>query len=175
MLSRLHRPRITLAKLRQGFTLIEVCLALGVVSFSLMTILAVIPVGLQTVQDSRVEYGMATITQQISSQLQGMPFTSSTSNPTNALDSIDGTSTYYTRDGVVTGATATGTTAAPFFVATFSTTGTSGTLPIPGTNGVTYPENLQLVKASVSYPYMAPAAARKCNVLSFCIAKQGNL
>lgn len=160
---------------RQGaFSLVEITLAMGIVTFSMMVIVGLLPVGLQSMQDSSVQYGMASIRQQISSELQEMPFIASDSNPgysiTALSDSGNARIDYFTRDGVKTTATATGMNTYPYYAATYSTNDPA----IPGATS-SYPSNLQMVKVTISYPYQAPQSSRQTNVLSFLVAKQSSL
>ena len=61
-----------------GFSLVEVVLALGIVSFSLVGILSIFPVALDTAKDSKNETRITLIAQSIFSDLQS-------SSATNAL------------------------------------------------------------------------------------------
>lgn len=158
----------------RAFSLVEICLALGIVSCSMLVIVGLLPVGLQTMQDSAVQYGTATIAQQISSELQEMPFSPSATNTAYAVTALGGGSPhveYYTREGMKTTATATDMNTYPYFQATFSTNNPT----VPGAATSTYPSNVQVVNVTLAFPYIAPSASRQTNVLSFLVAKQNNL
>jgi uncharacterized protein (TIGR02598 family) len=60
---------------RAGFSLIEITLALGVLSFALVAMMGLIPVGLTTLRGAVDASTMARITQQISSQARMTSFT----------------------------------------------------------------------------------------------------
>ncbi|MGB8355437.1 MAG: Verru_Chthon cassette protein B [Chthoniobacteraceae bacterium] len=153
----------------RGFSLVEITMALGIVSCAMLVIVGLLPVGLQSMQDSAVQYGISTLSQQISSELQEKPFTGSGVDPL----ALSGTTNYYTREGMLTTGTDTGMNSYPYFAATFTTSGTA-TSNIPGAT-TTYPQNLQLVTVKVSYPYQAPANSQQTNVLSFLVARQNSL
>lgn len=57
-----------------GFSLVEVTIAIGVVSFALVALLGVIPVGLIATQDAMRQTAKSQIIKQISSDLGMMPF-----------------------------------------------------------------------------------------------------
>ena len=159
---------------RQAFSLVEITLAMGIVTCSMLVVIGLLPVGLQTMQDSAVQYGLASISQQISSELQGMPFTASESNSGYAITALNDSGNsrveYYTREGILTKADATSMNTFPYFKATYSTNDPT----VPGATS-SYPGNLQNVKVSVSYPYQAPKTSQQTNVLSFFVAKQSSL
>lgn len=145
----------------RAFTLVEVVMALGIVSCSLLIIVGLLPVGLRTLNDSAVQYGMTTIGQQISSALQEMPFTASTNS--YGIDKLSQTNYYYTREGAQT----TSGDGFRYFAVSFST----GNSTVPGATA-TYPTSIQTVKATVTYP--PPPASQQTNVLTFLAAKQNN-
>ena len=64
---------------RCAFSLVEVVLALAIVSFCMMTLLALIPVGLGNTKESLQTTEAASITTQIAADLNATPATSSTS------------------------------------------------------------------------------------------------
>lgn len=57
-----------------GFSLVEVTIAMGIVSFALVTLLGVVPVGLIATQDAMRQTARSQIIKQISSDLGMMPF-----------------------------------------------------------------------------------------------------
>jgi len=59
---------------RSGFSLVEVTIAIGIVSFALVTLLGVVPVGLIASQDAMRQTARSQIIKQISSDLGMMPF-----------------------------------------------------------------------------------------------------
>ena len=73
---RLRSPRARgfPAHCRSAFTLVEVVLALGVAVFAMLPILALMPIGLQTLQDASNDTITATIAQEIRGELQQVSF-----------------------------------------------------------------------------------------------------
>jgi uncharacterized protein (TIGR02598 family) len=61
-------------KKRAGFSLVEVTIAIGIVSFALVTLLGVVPVGLIATQEAMRQTAESQIIKQISSDLGMMPF-----------------------------------------------------------------------------------------------------
>lgn len=59
---------------RSGFSLVEVTIAIGIVSFALVTLLGVVPVGLIATQQAMRQTARSQIIKQISSDLGMMPF-----------------------------------------------------------------------------------------------------
>ena len=155
------------ARRPSAFTLVEIVMALGIVSCSLLVIVGLLPVGLRTLNDSAVQYGITTIGQQISSELQGMPFTPSASNPNYAITQLNNrTADFYTREGALLSNT---NDPSRYFAVSFST----GNSTIPGATNSTYANNIQTVRATITYP--VAATSQQTTVLSFLAAKQNNL
>lgn len=145
----------------QAFSLVEITIAVGIVTCSMLVVMGLLPVGLKTLQDSSTQYATATIAQQIVADLQLMPFTPSASNPNYSISAMNGQMNYYTVAG-----TKTTTPADSFFTVTFSTNSPA----IPG-GSTTYGSGAQMVKATITYPTQSP---QQTNVLSFLIAKQNS-
>jgi len=59
---------------KRAFSLIEVTIAIGIVAFSLVPLLGVIPVGLGVTQDAMMQTARSHIIKQISSDLGALPF-----------------------------------------------------------------------------------------------------
>ena len=81
---------------RGGFTLVEVTIAIGIVAFSMLAVLALLPVGMQTLQDANSDTAMAALAQQIRGELQQSSF-----NPSNNaayIQTITSSNRYYTLD-----------------------------------------------------------------------------
>jgi len=83
------RRLIHTSKKRSGFSLVEVVLALAIVSFSLVGILSIFPVALDTASDSKTETRVTVIAQNIISDLQTSP-SNAAIVLTNALASPNG-------------------------------------------------------------------------------------
>src|SRR5437763_9606573 len=71
---------------KQAFSLVEVVLALGVVSFAIVAILGLIPTGLQTSHSSQDETRAAQIAQSILATFSGQQFNAVTFLEYNATD-----------------------------------------------------------------------------------------
>jgi uncharacterized protein (TIGR02598 family) len=141
-----------------GFSLIEVAIALGIVSFVLIPIIGLLPMGLATIQASENQTVMAGIAQQIRGQLQEITFSS--------VATLPQTTYYYTNEGVPTASSSGGYYAVSFTV--------KGAL-IPGGGSSTFDNAnaAQTVVATMTYPVGAPASSQKTSVFSFLAAKQG--
>ncbi|XHR30632.1 MAG: Verru_Chthon cassette protein B [Chthoniobacteraceae bacterium] len=144
---------------QQGFSLIEVSVAIGIVSFSMLAILGLLPVGLNTVHDSLVQGATAGIAQQIQADLQQIAFNSA--NAFN-IQSISSSSYYYSDDGIPANATD------AYYKASFTVNN-----PTFGENNSVFnTTNAQNVIVTLLYPIRAPAAGQKSCVFSLLIAKQ---
>jgi len=162
--------------LRNAFSLIEIVLALGIISFALVGILALFPAAMSAARDSRQQTQSTFIVQQILGQLRSGPPTS-TSFPT-AFNPVSGGSTpvnlsasnqYYAvtdEDGkVISG----GATAAPAgglsgaFVANLTVQPV--TSPTAGASKVTI---------DVCYPASAPAVGRRTNTFVTYLRNTGS-
>ncbi len=148
-------------RLQRAFSLVEITIAVGVVTCSMLVVMGLLPVGLKTMHESSTQYGTSTIAQQIVSELQLMPFTSSPSNASYSISAINGQTDYYTIEGVKTDKQSD-----RFFTVTFSTNSPA----VPG-GTTTYGSGAQMVKASIAFPTQAP---QQTNVLSFLIARQNS-
>jgi uncharacterized protein (TIGR02598 family) len=76
---------------RSGFSLVEVTIAIGIVSFALVTLLGVVPVGLIATQDAMRQTARSQIIKQISSDLGMMRF--------DKLGNYLGSTQYYDYNG----------------------------------------------------------------------------
>lgn len=161
-------PRRRLARSRSAFSLIEVVLAVGVVSFALMALIGVLPVGLQTVQDSRVQAARSNIVQQLRGVLQQIPFSSSSSG-SNSFDinSLKDEIFYYTEEGMETDSASTAYYRAEFEVENAG---------MPGSTSATTfdPTNAKMVKVTLSYPQNRPEQNQKHSFITLFSAKQGS-
>ncbi len=144
-----------------GFSLIEVAMALGIVSFVLIPIIGLLPMGLATIQASENQTVTAGIAQQIRGQLQELPFSS--------VSALSQTPCYYTNEGVRTA-----NSSGSYYEVTFALAkGGTGDTYIPGGGGSYYDNNnaAQTVIATIAYP--VGASSQKSSVFSFLVAKQG--
>jgi len=77
-----------------AFTLVEITLALGVVTFGLLTTMALLPTGLDSLRNSISDTASARITEDISATLEGSDW-----DQTGNLASFDGQILYYDNQG----------------------------------------------------------------------------
>ena len=87
-------PRDDIIHCHDGFSLIEVTLAMGIISFSLLTILGLMPVGLNTMRQAMDSTQRAQILRRISGEVMVKPW--SQIRGTNALD---GTKRFFDDEG----------------------------------------------------------------------------
>ena len=180
----------------QGFTLVEVVLALGVATFAMLPILALMPIGLQTLQDSSNETVTAGIAQQIRGELQqisfAVPATSLNQlNMANLCGTLDGVyipaisaapgwTYYYTFDGIKIN-----TDSAPLMTsmpsnAYYTAVFTRQTAVIPATTATGASMAYDTANAAekvtvyIRYPAFAPQGNQKLTVFSMLAAKQNS-
>ncbi len=85
----------------RGFTLIEVTIALAITAVALVTLMGMIPQGLQTMREAADQAIEARIHQQILSELQLTPYSSKTgSSDDSPLNDFDGQERYYDSQGI---------------------------------------------------------------------------
>ena len=137
---------------RAGFSLIEVTIALGIAAFCLITVFALLPLGINTNQNAFEQTSAAGIASAIAADLHGTPVVS---NP-NATSSVPGTSgssvTARFQIAIPPAGTTNVTTGKPPYQQTiyFSQDG-SPTMPA----GATTPVNAQASSASPASTYRA--------------------
>ncbi len=138
-----------------GFSLIEVTIALAIVSFSMLTIVGLLPIGLSTLSVAATRTGEANIAKEMSSELEQIPL--------SEITNLQQTTYYYDRSGtqVLQGASD------AFFSASFAVNNPN----IPGIPG-TYPSIAQTVVVTLRYPQSTAAASQKSLVFSLFVAQQ---
>jgi uncharacterized protein (TIGR02598 family) len=139
-----------------GFSLVEVTLALGVVSFSMMSLLAAMQVGLGVVRDTSAQSGVNSIYTQIRSDLQQLPFAQ--------VDALSGSVRQYSKESVLLQNGKDAYYAVSFEVVAPEVPGSTPTLS----------DSARMVKATVSYPVAAPTSSQQKSVFSVLIARQNN-
>jgi len=147
-------------KSRQAFSLVEVVLAIGVVSFAMMAMVGVLPIGLRSAQESHSQVAMANIARQLQGELQQISFRSDSTNPLT-ISSLTNTPLYYTLEGMKTASVADSYYLAHFDVSSAKAPGSSFSA-----------SNARTVTVTLSYPQSAPAANRQQSVFSLLLAKQ---
>lgn len=144
------RGRRTIA----GFSLIEITLALGIVCFSMLPILGLLPIGLSTLSDAATRTGEANIAKEISSELQQVPL--------SYINSLLQQTYYYDRSG-----TPVQNAQDAFFSASFAL----GSPEVPGLP-TGYTSIAKTVTVTLRYPQNIPTTAQKTRVFSLLIAQQ---
>lgn len=142
-----------------GFSLVEVVLAIGVVSFAMMAILASLPVGLRSSQQSRGQVAIANISRQLLGELQQISF--NVGSPDSlVIDGLAETPFYYTLEAARTdfeGA---------YYEARFEVIN----LALPG---IAVDSSLaRSVKVTLSFPASSAPEDRQITVFSLLLAKQ---
>jgi uncharacterized protein (TIGR02598 family) len=140
---------------RKAFSLIEVTLALAVVSFSMLTIAGLLPIGLSTLSSAATRTGEANIAKEMSSELEQIPL--------SEITGLSQTTYYYDRGGnqVLQNSSD------AFFSASF----VANSPHIPGTPG-TYPSVAQTVVVTLHYPQNIGASFQKSLIFSLFVAQQ---
>ena len=131
-----------------AFTLIEVVMAMAVVSFALLAITGLLPVGLQTMRDSQNDQATGTIANQLRGDLQQIQF----GTGVGTLGGLTSTNYFYTVEGVKTDIN--NTVGQRYYVASFAITNAA----VNGTayaGTITVPSNAAVVTVTLAYPYPA--------------------
>lgn len=146
---------------RSGFSLVEVVIALGVMSFALLPLVALLPVGLRTAQDSMDTTVIASISQQVRGHLQQIPFTSGA----GSINDLASTSQdlYFTMEGVKT--TSGSLTSPAYYKATFSVNDSAAP-------GASFDQNnARTITVKLYYP-LATNPTKPKKVFSLFVARQ---
>ena len=150
-----------IAGMRKAFSLVEVVLSIGVVSFALLTIVGLLPTGLSTMQKAQTLQATGNIANQIRGQMLLLSF-SSTNN--NAIQLLPQTHYYYTADGIPVE----GTSSEVYYTVSFKTSAIS-TQSAPITDASFDSYNAQSVVVTITYP---PGINNQTNVFSLFVARQ---
>lgn len=155
----IHCGAPSLLRSRQAFSLVEVVLAIGVVSFAMMAMLGTLPVGLKSSQESRGQVATANIARQLQGELQQISF-----NPDSTdiltVQTLANNPYFFTLEGTRTDA------AGAYYEASFAVNGVS--LP-----GLTIdPTNARSVTVTLSHPVDVAPADRQKSTFSLLLAKQ---
>ncbi|MDR1191067.1 MAG: Verru_Chthon cassette protein B [Verrucomicrobiales bacterium] len=161
----------------KGFSLVEVVTAIGIVAFAMLAIIGVLPTGIQMVQESLVQQARASITNQLRSKLQQIPFSTDSNTPAFSIGDLSSAEYYYTREGIEIDQTSTSFNQDAYYVITFDPqkkevgdidTEVPSDIPadkIPGAYNV---------KVTMRYPYGAPVDNQKQLQFSLFAARQRN-
>jgi uncharacterized protein (TIGR02598 family) len=143
----------------KAFSLVEVVLAIGVVSFAMMAMLGTLPVGLKSSQQSRGQVATANIARQLQGELQQISFAGA-SQDTLTVETLADQSLYYSLEGTKTDA------GSAYYVANFAVTNVA----LPGLS--IDPSRARNVTVTLSYPANASEGDRQQSVFSLLLAKQ---
>lgn len=138
-----------------GFTLVEVAMAVGLFSISVIPILSLLPVGLNSTRNSVVQVAESGIVRQVRSDLSPLSLSS--------VSALDGKVHYYTQQGVAVR----NSSNEAYYSATFSVKDPTVTGAPPGFNS-----SALAVTVILQYPHGVPAASQKSNAFSFLVAGQ---
>jgi uncharacterized protein (TIGR02598 family) len=147
-----------------GFSLVEVTMAIGIVTFGVMSIVGVMGVGLDTLKSARDVQTQATILTHVRSQLQQKSL-GQAAGP-NSLDTFIATPMYFTLEGVPTEAAS--KTSPYYYEVSFS----KAAVKVEGSDGevTLLSKNAQSVKVSISYP--PHASVTRTDEVPLLIARQ---
>lgn len=155
------QPLPNFSKSAKAFSLIEVVLALGIVSFAMMAVVGTLPVGLRSSQQSRTQIAAANIARQIQGDLQQISFQNSSTDALT-VEKLPSNPFYFSQDGTRSVASD------AYYVAKFTLNNVSA----PGLS--VNSSNARSVKVSITYPASATEANRQQVVYSLLLAKQKN-
>lgn len=146
---------------RRGFSLVETVLALGIVSFSLTSLLALLPAGLGSVRNAADETAISSIVRAVRAELNQADFEADIKSWTTPQ--VWHFSEAGNRTAVV---------GERFFQVSLAT-GAAGPGPVE-TMPVDLKESARNVTLSISYPSFAPAASRTNKTLTILVARQSS-
>lgn len=129
-------------------------MAIGLVSFSLLAILGLLPIGLGTVREAIAQSAEAGIARQLRSAVQQVPLLS--------VQALDGETFLYNRQGMKVDAASQDA----YFEATLDVAP-----PVITGASTNFPSAAQVVKVDLAYPHAAPAAGRQTNSFSLLVAR----
>ncbi len=142
----------------RAFSLIEVTLALGVVSFGLMSVLALLPSGLKTVRESANEIALSSIARSVRAELNQASFSDvSTVLPSETW--------YFSQTGMRLPATAAAQDR--YFAVTFI-----NSPPQAPSTASQFSDTLQALSVKIRFPDFAPTPSQQSEVLTFHAARQ---
>jgi uncharacterized protein (TIGR02598 family) len=147
----------------RAFSLIEVVLAIGVVSFALLTIVGLLPTGLATMQKAQLLQATANIANQIRGQVLLLSFCSTSSN---AIQQLPQTHYYYTLDGIPVESGDSDV----YYTASFTTSSISAS-SAQISDASFSSDNAQTITVTVTYP---PGVNNQTNTFSLLVARQTN-
>lgn len=140
----------------KAFSLVEVTMALGLASFSLLAIVGLLPVGLKTFRDSRVETALGGIQRQMRGEVEAVPFESLTNG------SFTAGKFYFSDEGTLLPGSS-----GAYYEASTELTNTSA----PGL-AATAESSIRTLKVTLLSPFELPATVQQTNSFAIVIANQ---
>jgi uncharacterized protein (TIGR02598 family) len=153
---------------RSAFSLVEVALAVGIVSFAMLGVMGTLSVGLQTVRDSINETAKANIAGHLRGEFQRTPFTTSTASDYN-IDGLEKETYFYTRDGLLI---ANGNDARAYYKAEFKVN--NGVVSSPSGDSSFQSTSARNITVTLKFPVSASSNDQQTSVFSIFSAKQRN-
>ena len=143
---------------KTAFSLVEVVMAIGMVSFALLGVIALIPEGLMAVQNAETMQATGNIINQLRGQMQQLSFSGTS---VDSIQSLPNNTYYYSTEGVQTNQ------AGAYYKATFTVS--SFTPPAGVGEDASFNANsAQNVVVSLTYP---PSVWSKTNSFSLLVAR----
>jgi len=150
---------------RSAFSLVEVALAVGIVSFAMLGVMGTLSVGLQSVRDSINETAKANIAGHLRGELQHIPFDDEADNN---ISDLTGKEYFYSRDGLLT----TSTDARAYYKAVFKVS--DGIVSSSDGASSFQKGSARNVTVTLKFPASASSNDQQTSVFSIFSAKQRN-
>jgi uncharacterized protein (TIGR02598 family) len=166
-----HSPNARRKPRARGFSLIEIVLAIGIVSFAAMAIVGALPAGLQVVHDARVQAATANIVGQLRGELQQIPFNAGSS--TVSMANLEDKNYLYTADGVFLGEEGTAQNPGDAYYKAVFELDPASVLSAAATDARAYgTEHARVIKVTLLYPQSAPPENQQRSVFSLFASRQ---
>lgn len=144
--------------LRKGFSLVEVAVAMGVVSFSLLGVVTLLPAGLTTVKESADEAARSAIVRRVRAELNQADFA-------DVVNGLPGERWYFDAAGIRLDS------GAAEFDRFYEVTFRSDSPELPG-NAAAFEESACRMVVTIRSPTFAPPATQTTHVVSLLTSRQ---
>lgn len=148
-----------------AFSLVEVVLAIGIVSFAVLSVLALLPQGILTVQNAETLQATSNIATQLRGEMKQLSFAPSTPSSQDSIQALSAAIYYYTTDGIPTTDPTTAYYKATFTISNINASPFSMKVVDASFNA----NNAQNVQVTLAYP---PAIWNKTYVFSLLVARE---
>jgi len=162
--------RLPLSSSRSAFSLVEVALAVGIVSFAMLGVLGTLSVGLQSVRDSITETAKANIAGHLRGELQRIPFSTNIQESDYTINTLSGKTYFYSRDGLLTE----GNDPRAYYKAVFAVTNAGVVSASANSSASFQPESARNVTVTLRFPVGISSGDQQTSVFSIFSAKQKN-